>query len=91
MNADPPIPPKYNPILVGQVILLEIIDRHPASRTADQLICTIILDSDDDREVEVASAAIREMGRVGLVRYRSDGEPVEATPAALHAHALLVQ
>lgn len=86
--ADRATPPKYNPELVGQVILIEVIEHHPARLTVDELALRIVADPDDTTEVETATEAVRDLRRSGLIRYRNDDEVVEPTHAALRAYTL---
>jgi len=81
-------PPKYNPEVVGQAVLLEIIDHHPLRLTVDELVGRIAADTGDRGEVDIATEAVRELRRVGLVRYRDDDRVIEPTQTALRAHAL---
>lgn len=87
MPGDATTPPKYDPTKVGQALLFEVFEQHPAHLTVEELVLRIVGDSDDDREIEIATRAVRELRRSGLVQY-GDDEIVEPTPAALHAHAL---
>jgi hypothetical protein len=80
---------KYNPELVGQVVLIEVIEQHPARLTVDELALRIVTDPADSLEVEAATDAVRDLRRSGLVRYRNDDLLVEPTQAALRAVALL--
>jgi DNA-binding transcriptional ArsR family regulator len=89
MNSDCVAPPKYNPKLVGEAILLEIVEQHPIRLTVGELALRIVADPDDGMEVETATHAIRDLRRSGLVRYRNDDQVVEPTQAALCAHDLL--
>jgi hypothetical protein len=89
MTADTPIPPKYNPALVEQVILEEAIELHPQRLTVGELSLRIVADPDDRMEVETVTHAIRDLRRSGLFRYRNDDQLVEPTHAALRACALL--
>jgi hypothetical protein len=82
-------PPKYNSTRVGEVILIEIIEQHPARLTVDELALRIVSDPDDGEEVETATDAVRDLRRACLVRYRNDDRLVEPTQAALRAHELL--
>lgn len=81
-------PPKYNPELVEQVILIEVIEHHPARLTVDELALRIVSDPADDTEVETAIEAVRDLRRSGLIRYRNDDEVVEPTQVALRASVL---
>lgn len=80
--------PKYNRAVVGQVLLLEIVNSHPTCLTVTELVDQITSDPSDHSEVETARAAIRELRETGLVTYCDDAELVEPTQAALHAHTL---
>jgi hypothetical protein len=80
--------PQYNPEIVGQVILLEVLEQHPARLTVDELALRIVADPCDLTEVETATNAIRDLRRACLVRYRNDDRLVEPTQAALRMHAL---
>ena len=88
--ADSTIPPRYDPALVEQVILEEVIELHPQRLTVGELSLRIVGDPDDSTEVETAIHAIRDLRRSGLFRYRDDDQVVEPTHAALRAHALLI-
>jgi hypothetical protein len=81
-------PPKYDTAKVEAIILEVAAELHPQHFTAKELSLTIISDADDDREVETAAQAIRNLREFGLFRYRTD-EIVELTQAALRAVALL--
>lgn len=89
MSADAKAPPKYDPKLVEETMLIEIIEQHPTRLTVGELVSRIVADPDDSREVETATEAIRSLRRSTLIRYRGDDELVEPTQAALRAHALL--
>jgi hypothetical protein len=80
--------PKYNRAVVGQVLLLEILNNHPTCMTFAELVDRVTADPRDHSEVETARAAIRELRETGLVTYCDDAELVEPTRAALHAHTL---
>jgi hypothetical protein len=80
--------PKYNRAIVGQVLLMQILNKHPTCMTVAELVDRTIADSGDASEVETARAAIRELRQTGLIRYCDDDELVEPTQAALHAHTL---
>jgi hypothetical protein len=90
VTGDTATPPKYNPTLVGETILIEIIEQHPTRLTVDELALRIVSDPDDSGEVEAATDAIRDLRRACLVRYRNDDRLVEPTQAALRAHELLI-
>lgn len=80
--------PKYNRTIVGQVLLLEVMNNHPRCMTVVELIDRITSDRGDHSEVETARTAIRELRETGLITYCDDAELVEPTQAALHAHTL---
>lgn len=80
--------PKYNRAIVGQVLLLEILNSHPTCLTVAELVDRITSDPGDANEVETARTAIRELRETGLVTYCDDAEVVEPTQAALHVHTL---
>lgn len=88
MTTASAMPPKYNPELVEHVILVEIIEQHPARLTVGELSLRIVADPADSREVEIATGAIRDLRRSGLIRYRSDDLVVEPTHTALRAAAI---
>jgi hypothetical protein len=88
MDASAKTPPKYNPKLVEETMLIEIIELHPTRLTGDELVLRIVADPDDVREVKTAIEAIRNLKRSALVRHRCD-KLVEPTPAALHSYELL--
>jgi hypothetical protein len=81
-------PPKYDLAVVEAVILEIAAELHPRHLTARDLWLRIVSDPDDNREVETAAQAIRNLREYGLFRDRED-EIVEATQAALRAFALL--
>lgn len=89
MDTDAKTPPKYTPKLVEETMLIEIIEQHPLRLTISELVLRIVADPDDNREVETATEAIRNLRRSAVVRYRHDDELVEPTQAALHVHHLL--
>jgi len=80
--------PKYDRAVVGQVLLLEILNNHPRCMTVAELVDRTTADPGDYSEVETARAAIRELRETDLVTYCDDAELVEPTQAALHAHTL---
>jgi hypothetical protein len=82
-------PPKYNLDLVAQVILEVAVELHPEYLTVRDLSLRIVADPGDDREMETAAEAIRELKQSGLLGYEDGDEVVEPTPAALRAYALL--
>jgi hypothetical protein len=86
--TDSGIPPKYNVAIVESVILEVAAELHPNHLTARDLSLEIVSDSEDSREVETATRAIRNLREFGLFSDRED-EIVEPTPAALRAVALL--
>lgn len=83
------LPPKYDPVLVGQALLYEVIEQDPDRLAVGELVLRIIADPDDGREVGTATAAILDLRRSGLVDYRDDDQLVKPTQAALRAHTLL--
>lgn len=82
------IPPKYALAKVEAVILEEAAELHPKHLTARDLLLRIVSDPDDNREVETATHAIRNLKEFGLFSARDD-EIVEPTQPALRAYALL--
>lgn len=82
--------PKYDTATVETVLLEIAAELHPEHLSAGGLTLRIVVDPDDDREVETAAQAIRNLREFGLFRDRDD-ESVEPTPAALRAFALLTQ
>jgi hypothetical protein len=80
--------PKYNRAVVGQAVLLEIIDHHPVRLTVTELVGRIVSDRDDFGEIKQRVLLFANCKQTGLVRYRDDDELVEPTQAALHAHTL---
>lgn len=89
MTADDATSPKYNPVLVEQVLLAEAVELHPQRLTVHELSLRIVTNPDDSREVEIATQAIHDLRQSGLFHYQDDDEVVEPTPAALRAFALL--
>jgi hypothetical protein len=83
------VPPQYNPEIVGQAILDEVVEQHPLRLTIGELTGRIVADPSDATEVGTARHAIRDLRRACLVRYRNDDELVEPTQAAIRAHELL--
>jgi hypothetical protein len=81
-------PPKYDIATVEAVILEIAAELHPKHLSAGGLSMRIVSNPDDDREVETAALAIRNLQEFGLFRNRAD-EIVEPTPAALRAVMLL--
>lgn len=82
-------PAKYKVETVEAVILEIVAELHPEHLLTRELIVKkIVSDADDEREVETAAQAIRNLREFGLVRDRDD-EIVEPTTAALRAVALL--
>lgn len=82
-------PPKYNLDLVAQVLLEVAVELHPKHLKASELALKIVADPDDERELETAIEAIRDLTECGLFSGEDDGDVVEPTPAALRAYALL--
>jgi hypothetical protein len=80
--------PKYDRAIVGQMLLLELVNGDTRCLSIGELVDRITADQNDPSEVETARAAIRELRETGLITYCDDAELVEPTPAALHAHAL---
>jgi hypothetical protein len=81
-------PPKYNLEIVEAVVLEIAAELHPEHLSTGGLSMRIVSDPDDDREVDTAALAIRNLRELGLLRNRGD-EIVEPTPAALRAVAFL--
>jgi hypothetical protein len=81
-------PAKYDLATVEAVILEVVAELHPQHLTARGLSLQIVSDADDDREVETAVQAIRNLREFGLLVDRDD-EIVEPTQAALRACTLL--
>jgi hypothetical protein len=86
--GDGDTPPKYTLGIVESVLLEIAAELHPEHLPADGLSLRIVSNPDDDREVETAAQAIRNLRESGLFRERDD-EIVEPTPAALRSVALL--
>lgn len=86
--TDRDIPAKYDVAKVEAVMLEVAAELHPERLSAGGLSLRIVGDPDDDREVETAAQAIRNLCEFGLFHVGDDGI-VEPTPAALHAVALL--
>ncbi|HSS04645.1 MAG TPA: hypothetical protein VLK89_05610 [Solirubrobacterales bacterium] len=89
MTSNAGTPPRYNLALVTQVILEEAVDIDPEHLTVGELSLRIVTDPNDDKEVEIATQAIRDLRQSGLFRYGDDDQVVEPTPAALLAYELL--
>jgi hypothetical protein len=89
MTGENQAPPKYNPALVAQVVLEVAVELHPEHLRAGELALKIVGDPDDEREMETAIEAIRDLMECGLFSGEDDGDVVEPTPAALRAYALL--
>jgi hypothetical protein len=79
----------YDPQKVGGVLLVVIIEQHPALLTVDQLALRVVSDPNDEEEVKAFGEALRSMSASGLIQCRGEDKTVEPTPAALHAHDLL--
>ena len=77
-------PPKYDLGTVEAVILEVAAELHPRHLTARDLALKIVGDPDDDREVETAAQAVRNLREYGLFCDREDGI-AEPTRAALRA------
>jgi hypothetical protein len=88
VRPDSNTPPKYNLMIVESAVLEIAAELHPEHLSAAELSLRIVSDTDDEREVETAAQAIRNLGDLGLLCYPDD-EIVEPTPAALRAVALL--
>jgi hypothetical protein len=86
--TDSRTPPQYNLKIVEGVVLKIAADLHPEHLSADGLSLRIVGNSDDDREIETAAQAIRNLREFDLLRDRDD-EIVEPTQTALRAVALL--
>ncbi len=71
------------------MILVEVVEQHPLRLTIGELAGRIVADPDDVTEVETARAAIRDLRRATLVRYRNEDELVEPTQAAIRVYQLL--
>lgn len=69
MSADATTPAKYDPELVGETILIEIIEQHPTRLMVGELVLRIVADPDDGMEVEIATEAIRDLRRSALVHF----------------------
>ncbi|HXS45920.1 MAG TPA: hypothetical protein VN756_00485 [Solirubrobacterales bacterium] len=89
MTGDKADLPQYNLSTVMQVILEEAIEVHPRCLTIGALCQRIVVDPKDNREVETAKQAVRELRQSGLFSYKDDDQVVEPTPAARQAFALL--
>lgn len=87
--ADSATPPKCDPEQVELAVLEEAIELHPQRLTVEELALRVAVDPDDDWEAKAVTAAIRDLRRSGLLRYRDDDRVVEPTHAALRAAALL--
>jgi len=79
--------PQYDVSIVEAVILEVAAELHPQKLTARELSLKVIGDTDDVREMETATQAIRNLREFGFFAGRDD-EIVEPTPAALRACAL---
>jgi hypothetical protein len=86
--TDRDTPPQYDVAIVEALILEVAAELHPQHLTAGGLSLRIVRDADDNREVETAGRAIRNLREFGLFADRDD-EIVEPTQAALRACALL--
>lgn len=83
-----PILPKYDISVVEAVILEEVAKLEPDHLSAGNLLRRIVSNPKDAKEIETGLRAIRNLQKVGLLIDRID-EPIEPTPAALRAVALL--
>jgi hypothetical protein len=81
-------PAKYNVAKVEAVLLVVAAELHPRHLTARELSLEIVDDAEDEREVETAELAIRNLRELGLFLVRDD-EIAAPSPAALRAVALL--
>jgi hypothetical protein len=88
VTTDSDTSPKYNLEIVESAVLEIAAELHPEHLSAGALTLRIVGDPDDDREVETAAQAIRNLREFGLFVDRDD-EIVEPTPVALRAFALL--
>lgn len=86
--TDRDIPAKYDVAKVEAVMLEVAAELHPERLSAGGLSLRIVGDPDDDREVDTAARAIRNLCEFGLFHVGDDWI-VDPTPAALHAVALL--
>lgn len=82
--------PKYNPALVEQAVLEEAVELHSRCLRIGEVILRIVANSNDSREVEIATQAISNLKRSGLLRGDDESELVKPTQAALRAYALLL-
>jgi hypothetical protein len=78
---------KYNLAAVESAALEMAIELHPQRLTARELSLRMVRNRDDNKEVETAAEAIRNLREFGLFADRDD-EIVEPTPAGLRACAL---
>jgi hypothetical protein len=88
VTADNDTPPKYNLEIVERAVLEIAAGLHPEHLSAGALTLRIVSNPDDEREVETAVQAIRNLREFGLFHNRDD-EIVEPTTAALRAVVLL--
>jgi DNA-binding transcriptional ArsR family regulator len=78
---------KYDSIAVGRALLFEVIARDAKRPKITELVGTVVGDQGDDKEVETARRALRELREAALIAC-GDDERVEPTRAALHADRL---
>jgi hypothetical protein len=81
-------PPKYRVPLVEALILELVAEPHSTPRSADELLLSIVGDTDDAREVETVGQAIAGLREFGLLEDREENL-VEPTRAGFHAVTLL--
>jgi hypothetical protein len=89
MTGSYPPKAKYNVAMVETVILEVAASLDPVRLLEADLTLKIVSDPDDDREMETAGQAIRNLREFGLFVDRDD-EIVELTPAVLHTCTLVM-
>lgn len=89
MNVGRASSPAYDSRAVARAIIEEVLLRRPEQLTVAELRQKIVGDPDDEREVETALEAIRNLRESGLIRYRDDDQLVEPTHAVLRYVALV--
>jgi len=89
MSTNAPPFAKYNPKLVGEAILIEVVLERPARLTCGELLLRIVGDQSDAREVKTATDAIHELQQSGLLDSQNNGRVVEPTEAAIRTFELL--
>jgi hypothetical protein len=87
-GADADGPAQYDRMTVGRLMFEEAVGLLPQRLTASELAMKIVTDGNDIREMETAHAAIGDLQRSQLIRYRQQGL-VEPTLVAVCTHALL--